>query len=156
MALVLADFIAAVHLGFVAFVIVAQVVILVGVAARWRWVRNPWFRVTHLVMIGVVAFEAMVDFECPLTTWENNLRASAGQQVEAGQTFIGRLVDSIMFFRDPTVHQIIDMSYVGFALLVVATFLLAPPRWRKKPVAKAISCQNGEAANNGVAVKAGD
>src|ERR1700687_1873141 len=80
MTLVLADIVAAVHLAFVAYVIAAQVLIVVGVLARWAWVRNAWFRVSHLVMIGVVAVESLVDFDCPLTTWENLLRKAAGQE----------------------------------------------------------------------------
>ena len=132
MTLVLADFIAAVHLAFVTYVIVAQVLIVVGVAAGWGWVRNPWFRISHLLMIGVVAMESIVDFECPLTTWENMLRAAAGQETEAGQTFIGRLVDSIMFFDHAKYYYILNASYISFALLVAVTFWLAPPRFGTK------------------------
>jgi hypothetical protein len=132
MNLVLADLVAAVHLVFVAYVIIAQVLIVVGVLARWAWVRDPWFRVSHLVMIGIVAMESIVDFECPLTTWENMLRKAAGQETAAGQTFIGRLVDSIMFFDHAKYYYLLNVSYISFALLVLATFWLAPPCFRKK------------------------
>jgi hypothetical protein len=132
MILVLADFIAAVHLAFMGYVIGAQLLIAVGVAARWSWVRNPWFRISHLVMIGIVALESIVDFECPLTTWENLLRSAAGQEWGEGQTFIGRLVDSIMFFDHAKYYYLINIIYSAFALLVAATFVLAPPRRRKK------------------------
>jgi hypothetical protein len=132
MILVLADLVATVHLLFVLYVILAQLLIVVGVAARWRWVRNPWFRISHLLMIGVVAAESIVDFECPLTTWENMLRAAAGHEVGAGETFIGRLVDSIMFFDHSKYYYILNMSYLGFALLVAVTFWLAPPHFRKR------------------------
>jgi hypothetical protein len=135
MNLILADIVAAVHLAFVAFVIVAQVLIVVGALAGWAWVRNPWFRVSHLVMIGVVAFESMVDFECPLTTWENMLRRAAGQETGAGQTFIGRLVDSIMFFDHAKYYYVLNASYITFALLVAVTFWLAPPRFGTRHVA---------------------
>jgi hypothetical protein len=132
MTLVLADLLAAVHLLFVAYVILAQVLIVVGVLARWAWVRAPWFRISHLVMIAIVSMESIVDFECPLTTWENMLRKAAGQETEAGQTFIGRLVDSIMFFDHAKYYYLLNVSYISFALLVLATFWLAPPRFRKK------------------------
>jgi hypothetical protein len=132
MILVLADLIAAVHLAFVCYVIFAQLLIGVGVAARWSWVRNAWFRISHLVMIGIVALESIVDFECPLTTWETLLRKAAGQETGDGQTFIGRLVDSIMFFDHAKYYYLMNMIYIGFALLVAATFVLAPPRRRKK------------------------
>src|SRR5437899_599519 len=98
MGLIIADILAALHLVFVLFVIVAQLLIVVGILARWAWVRNPWFRISHLVMIGIVALESIVDFECPLTTWEYMLRDAAGQGSHQGETFIGRLVANIMFF----------------------------------------------------------
>src|SRR5262249_42624786 len=129
MHLALADTVAAVHLLFVLYVIFAQLAIIVGVFARWSWVRNPWFRVSHLLMIGIVALESMIDFECPLTTWENALRRAAGQESSEG-TFIGRLIDGILFFDHATYYHILNMIYISFALLVLGTFWLAPPRFR--------------------------
>jgi hypothetical protein len=131
MTLVLADLVAALHLVFVLYVIVAQLVIIAGALAGWTWVRNPWFRISHLAMIAVVAAESIVDFECPLTTWERMLRKAGGQEVAAGQTFIGRLVESIMFFDYDKYYYLFNAIYIGFALLVLATFWLAPPRFRK-------------------------
>lgn len=132
MQLVFADTIAVVHLAFVLFVIVAQLLIVVGVLAGWSWVRNPWFRISHLVMILIVAAESVVDFECPLTTWENMLRRAGGQEGYDGQTFIGRLVNNIMFFDHTQYYQLFNIIYLTFALLVLACFLLAPPRFAKK------------------------
>src|SRR5262249_30053427 len=43
-----ADLVVVVHFGYVSFVLVGQVLILLGVMCRWRWVRNPWFRWLHL------------------------------------------------------------------------------------------------------------
>lgn len=133
MRLVLADAMAALHLTFVLYVLVAQVLIIVGVVAKWAWVRNPWFRISHLVMILIVAVESIFDFECPLTTWENMLRRLPGQDSHEGQTFIGRLVDSIMFFDHTQYYELFNAIYIGFALLVLVCFLLAPPRFRKAP-----------------------
>ena len=55
--------------------------ILLGACLRWQWVRNRWFRVAHLLAIVIVAFEAINNIECPLTTWEYDLRRLAGQDV---------------------------------------------------------------------------
>jgi hypothetical protein len=132
MTLVLADILAALHLAFVCYVIVAQLLIVMGVALGWSWVRNPWFRVSHLLMIGVVALESIVNFECPLTTWEDMLRRAAGQETGSGQTFIGRLVASIMFFDYDKYYVLLNISYIVFAVLVMATFWLAPPRFGNK------------------------
>lgn len=125
---ILADVVVAVHLAYVSFVIIGQAAILLGLALGWKWVRNPYFRWTHLLMICVVAFEAIIRFECPLTTWEAALRRLAGQPVEAG-TFVGRLLQSLMFPEWP--EWVFLPVYVTFALIVLATFVFAPPRYRR-------------------------
>src|SRR5579884_4026965 len=75
----LADLVVAVHVAYVSFVVLGQLAILVGILARWRWVRNRWFRVAHLIAILIVAAEAALDITCPLTDWEDRLRHLAGQ-----------------------------------------------------------------------------
>jgi hypothetical protein len=94
-----ADAIVAFHTGYVGFVVVGQLLILLGVIFRWRWVRNPWFRVIHLACIAVVALEAMSHITCPLTTWERDLRDLAGQSVNDSP--IGWFFNSILFFNWP-------------------------------------------------------
>jgi hypothetical protein len=127
----LADVVVALHLAYVGFVVFGQLAIFLGVLLRWQWIRNPWFRWVHLAMITIVAVEAILDITCPLTTWEYNLRVLARQQVAEG-SFMGRLLHDLMFFSAP--QWVFTASYIGFALLVLATFWLAPPRpWRRAP-----------------------
>jgi hypothetical protein len=123
----LADVIVAVHLAYVLFVVLGQLAILVGVALKWDWVRNRWFRLAHFLAILIVALEAVFAIECPLTDWEYQLRRRAGQD-PSGETFIGRLLHELLFFEAPT--WVFTTCYIGFALLVLATLVLAPPRWR--------------------------
>lgn len=136
----LADFIVAIHLAYVSYVVLGQLAILVGWPLHWRWIRNPWFRTTHLIMIVVVAVEAMVEFECPLTTWELSLRAAAGTDLrvdpsgEEDVSFVGRLLRSIMFF-DNEWQPVVNAGYYIFAGIVLATAFLIPPRFRKRAVA---------------------
>src|SRR5205085_3912934 len=61
----LADLLVALHVAYVSYVAVGQLLIWLGLALRWRWVRNPYFRWTHLLMIAVVAAEAVLDWPCP-------------------------------------------------------------------------------------------
>ncbi len=124
----LADLIVAIHSGYVAFVVVGQVLILAGLFRGWEWVRNWWFRVVHLVAISIVALEAIFDIACPLTVWEQRLRDLAGDEVSRG-TFIGDLLHNLIFVDAPA--WAFTVAYVGFALLVAATFVLAPPRGRE-------------------------
>lgn len=164
-----ANVIVAIHLGYLVFVIAGMLAILLGMALRWQWIRNPWFRLTHMAMILVVALEAVAGITCPLTTWEEALRArdweavweplstakaialldtplGLGPLVAASsvpecwfrlesQTFVGRCLRFIMFPDVP--EQYLSMIYYLFALAVVASFLAAPPRFRRKPMAEA-------------------
>ena len=123
----LADLIVAIHSGYVAFVLVGQLLILIGLWRGWRWVRNWWFRVVHLVAILIVALEAVFDIACPLTTWEQRLRELAGDEVSRG-TFIGDLLHNLIFVQAPA--WAFTAGYVAFAAVVLATFVLAPPRRR--------------------------
>jgi Protein of Unknown function (DUF2784) len=121
----LADLVVAVHTAYVAFVVVGLVLILVGVARGWRWVRNGWFRLAHLIAIVIVAGEALLNVPCPLTVWEHRLREFGGQTAGNG-TFIGDLLHNLIFYEAPP--WAFTTAYVAFALVVALTFVLAPPR----------------------------
>ncbi|MHC5114375.1 MAG: DUF2784 domain-containing protein [Planctomycetota bacterium] len=121
----LADLVLVLHATFVAFVVFGLLVILVGAALRWRWVRNFWFRLVHLAAIGVVVLQAWFGMVCPLTTLENHLRWKAGQPVYE-QSFVADWLHRILFYDfEPWVFTVI---YSAFGACVLATFLFAPPR----------------------------
>jgi hypothetical protein len=126
----LADLIVAVHIAYVSFVVVGQLAILIGLALKWSWIRNFWFRISHLVAIVIVGLEAAWDVTCPLTNWERQARLLAGQTPTEG-SFIGRLFDNILFYDLPKWY--FNALHIAFAVLVLATFVLAPPRWRQCP-----------------------
>ncbi len=121
----LADIIVAIHFCYVGFTIGGEILIILGGLFRWRWVRNLVFRIIHLASVGLVAAEAVVGAQCPLTTWEYRLRTMAGQQVEGQISFIARLVRSVIFHDFPA--WVFLAAYVGFALLVGLTFILVAP-----------------------------
>lgn len=127
---ILADAILAIHLAYVSYVVLGQILIMVGWWRGWKWIRNFWFRASHLAMIVVVALESIGGVTCPLTTWEDNLREMAGQSIEQA-SFVARLMSSIMFFDCSQQEKIFTVVYVAFALMVIATFIFIPPRRRK-------------------------
>jgi hypothetical protein len=130
-----ADVLAAFHFGYVAFVVVGQLLILIGLVLRWKWVRNPWFRSVHLLAIAVVAAEAIFHMPCPLTIWEDNWRTLGGQTTDS-QTFVERLVH--FFFMDgddPWPSWVYEYLHIGFGVLVLLTFVAAPPRFRRRKAA---------------------
>jgi hypothetical protein len=126
----LADLIVVVHLAYVAFVVVGQAAILVGVLAGWRFARNFWFRLFHLLAIGIVAMEAASSVMCPLTLWEQDLRKLAGQEV-SDASFVGRLVHDVFIFPVPA--DAFDLCYFAFGSVVLLTLVLLPPRLPRFP-----------------------
>ncbi len=137
---ILADILVVIHLGYMAYVVFGQLAILIGWPLHWRWIRNPWFRLSHLAMISVVAVEAVVQFECPLTTWENQLREEIGQVKQRSDdprdwdienaSFTARIARSIMF-PEADIIPYLKPSYYTFAGIVLATIFLVPPRFRR-------------------------
>src|SRR5260370_18835684 len=108
----LADAIVGFHAAYVGFVVLGQLAILIGLALKWSWVRNPWFRVIHLIAIVVVGLEAAGGITCPLTDWEDQARLAAGQTVEQG-TFIGRIAHNLLFYDCDQWY--FDMGHIAFA-----------------------------------------
>jgi hypothetical protein len=123
----LADLLVVVHLGIVLYSLLGAVVVLCGWPLRWGWVRNPWFRFSHLAVVVFVAVQAAFDAICPLTTWESELRAKAGQRPEEG-SFVGRLAHDLLFVDVP--QATLNVIYIAFAALVVGTLIGCPPRRR--------------------------
>jgi hypothetical protein len=123
----LADMVAIIHLGYVVFVILGFVLIIGGIVFRWRWIRNPLFRTLHLAAIIAVAMEAILGLYCPLTVLEFRLRYPTGAYQEIG-SFIGTFIDSVLFFDAP--RWVFTVAYTGFAVLVLITFIVAPPTIR--------------------------
>jgi len=120
-----ADVTVVAHVAYVAFVLVGQLLTLVGILRHWQWVRNFWFRTLHLACIAVVVIESAWGITCPLTVWENRLRALGGEEPYAGD-FLAHWAHDLLFFQGPP--WVFTLCYVLFGLLVLATFVLAPPR----------------------------
>jgi len=122
--LLAADVLLFTHVLFVAFVIFALLLILVGKLLSWPWVRNPWFRLAHLIAIGVVVLQSWLGVICPLTTWEMALREKAGDAVYAG-TFISHWLETILYYSVPA--WVFILGYTVFGLLVLAGWFWVRP-----------------------------
>src|SRR5215471_2812567 len=121
-----ADIIVVIHILYVAYIVIGVWLIVAGLRRRWSWIRNPWFRSTHLLAILIVVYELIVKANCPLTTWEMQLRGAAGQVVNQS-TFMDRLLSFILFANAPV--WVLDVLYVAFGVAIVLLFVLAPPKW---------------------------
>ena len=131
-----ADVIVAFHTAYVSYVVLGQAAILVGALFKWKWIRNPWFRWTHVLCMTIVGVEAILNITCPLTTWEATLREWAGQ-AKSGKSFIGRCLDSVIFFENVD-EWVLPACHIGFAVLVLATLWFIPPQRRLRQPPKAV------------------
>ena len=80
----LADLVLLLQVLVVLFIVGSLFLIALGGMRGWPWVRNPWFRLGHLLVIGLVAAQAWLGMLCPLTTLEMALRMAAGERTYAG------------------------------------------------------------------------
>jgi hypothetical protein len=123
--LIAADLILFVHASFVAFVIFGLVLIFLGKALNWQWVRNLWFRVAHLAAIGIVVLQSWLGVICPLTIWEMAFRERAGDVTYAG-SFVAHWLESLLYYRAPA--WVFTIVYTVFACIVVASWIWVRPR----------------------------
>lgn len=117
----LADAILVLHFLIVAFIVGGLLLVWIGAAADWHWVRNRWFRWVHLAAIAFVAAEALLGIACPLTVWEDALRG--GVRTES---FIGRWVARVMFYQAPA--WMFTAAYCLWTAATLATLKFVPPR----------------------------
>jgi hypothetical protein len=127
-----ADLMVAIHVSYVAYVVLGQLLIILAAPMKWRWARNPWFRFTHLAAIGIVAYEAIRGLRCPLTVWEEQLRELAGQVFNGSETFMGRILHNLMFIENQP-EIFFTTMYIGVLVLVVQGLVMYPPRMFRLP-----------------------
>ena len=122
----LADLITAVHLAAVIFVIAGPLLVVAGRLLGWGWIRNPWFRLGHLGVMGYISINTLRNELCFLTVWEWELRERAGQEGAEG-SFLGKLLHDILFVD--VAQATLNGIYLAFAALVLWTLWWVPPRF---------------------------
>ncbi len=120
-----ADIILTVHFLFVMFVVGGLILIWIGAALGWRWIRNSWFRLAHLAAIVLVAVESLIGVACPLTQWENALRLRGPY----GGSFMRSWLHRVLYYDLP--ESVFTLAYLLFALAVIITFLAIRPYPRR-------------------------
>ncbi len=122
---VLSDLVLILHTSFVMFIIFGLVLILWGGFRGWRWVRNPWFRLAHLLAIGIVVAQTWWGILCPLTILENILRRQAGDAVYTGG-FIAHWLGVLLYYEAPL--WVFTLCYTVFGLAVIGSWFIIHPR----------------------------
>ncbi len=123
--LLAADIILLLHVLLVIFVVTGFILIFVGKLRRWRWVRNRWFRILHLLVVAVVIVQSWFGIICPLTTIEMELRARAGDVVYTG-SFISHWLETILYYQAPA--WVFVVCYSIFGIVVVGSWFWVRPR----------------------------
>ena len=120
-----ADAVLLLHVLVVIFIVFGLILIFTGHVLSWSWVRNPWFRLLHLIAICIVVLLTWLNLICPLTTIEMTLRTHAGDTVYAG-SFISHWLKIILYYQAPP--WVFIISYTVFAALVATSWYLIRPR----------------------------
>ncbi len=121
----LADLVLVVHVGIVAFVVLGQLLFVLGGVLQWAWVRSLWVRLAHLLLLMFVIVQSWMGATCPLTIWEHLLRRQAGQTAY-GESFIEHWLSRLIFFSAPA--WVFVVAYSLFGVLVLLTWWWIPPR----------------------------
>ena len=125
----LADAVLLLHVMFVGFVVFGLLLTVAGGYRDWAWVRNSWFRIAHLVAIGVVVAQAWAGIICPLTTLEIWLRRQSGDAPYEG-SFVQHWLQQLLYHDAPM--WVFAAAYTLFGVLVVVVWVCYPPRCRQK------------------------
>ena len=125
----LADAVLLLHFGVVLFVVLGLPAINLGNRAGWSWPNKGWWRLAHLVAIGVVALQAWLGQYCPLTVLESWLREQTGQAAYAS-SFIEHWVQRVLYYQAPL--WVFAVIYTAFGVLVAWAWWRYPPRFGKR------------------------
>ena len=120
-----ADLVLLIHTSFVVFVVLGLVLILCGAALHWSWIRNPWFRLGHLLAIAVVVLQSWLDVLCPLTALEIALRQRAGDAPYPG-SFMAHWLEALLYYRAPA--WVFMLCYTLFGAVVAISWYYIRPR----------------------------
>ena len=80
--------------------------------------------------MGIVAAESLLDYVCPLTTWEFRLRQLAGDGGAPGGSFIQYWIHRIMFYE--VSEDLLTKLYTAFLILVLLSLWLIKPIFPKR------------------------
>jgi hypothetical protein len=111
----------ALHLAIIAFNVAGLVLIPLGALRGWRWVREFWWRLVHLLSLAVVAIQAMLGQACFLTIWQDELSGTTPVQ-----PMIEQWINGLIYWDLPL--WVFAAAYVAAFLYVIALWVWVRPR----------------------------
>ena len=124
----IANVVAVLHIGYFLFVAGGSASIVVGAVKRWEWIRNPWFRLSHITAVYIVLIEGLFKIQCPLNTIEWTLRSTSSSVAESSPK-VGRFLDYLLFHTIPV--RALDTLYWSLGVILVVLLFVVQPRFRK-------------------------
>jgi hypothetical protein len=126
-----AGLVLAIHLAVILFNLFGLVAIPLGAWRGWRFVHVLWWRALHLLVLAVVALQAVLDRVCLLTTWQGDLLRMAGAAA-SDAPLIERWVNRLVFWPLPV--WVFAVIYVAVCAYAIALWWLVPPHgpWARR------------------------
>ena len=112
------------HFCIFLFMILSFFLIPLGYYQEWKWVKNKYYRLIHLVLMGIIFIETILGFMCPLTILENFLR----NDIEINNK-ITQIIHQIMYWDLPTYQFII--LYLLSLLYLIFLWCFFKPDFKK-------------------------
>ena len=108
------------HFCIFLFIITSFIFIPLGYHKKWKWVKNKYYRLIHLVLMGIIFIETILGFMCPLTILENFLR----NDIKINNK-ITQIIHQIMYWDLPT-YQFIILYLLSLLYLIFLWFFFKP------------------------------
>lgn len=125
----LADLIVMIHFDWILFMLVGFIFTLRGFFHKEffeRWI----FRILHLFGIAYVSILAMMGKYCPLTIWENTLRAKYDPNLTYPGSFMIHYAKKFVY---PDINPLfIQIPTTFIAIFTVVVFIIKPPEKIKR------------------------
>ena len=112
------------HFCIFLFIILSFFFIPLGYYQKWKWVKNKYYRLIHLILMGIIFIETILGFMCPLPILENFLR----NNIEINNK-ITQIIHQIMYWDLPTYQFII--LYLLSLLYLIFLWIFFKPDFKK-------------------------
>ena len=114
-----------VHIAIAAFIVFFTIAIPTGARLGWVFVRLFWWRVAHLVAMGIIALQKMMGDACFLSVWERHLVDIANQVPHAAPAFQS-FGERVLYWNLPL--WFFSWLYGLLFVFVVAMWFFVPPK----------------------------
>lgn len=126
---ILADLIVVTHFVWILFMLVGFILTLRGLFYK-KFFERWLFRTLHLFGIAYVSILAIMGKYCPLTIWENALRAKYDTRLTYAGSFMIHYLEELVY---PDINPLIIRILTTFiAVFTVVVFIIRPPERIKR------------------------